>query len=227
MKTTPTPAGDERREREQLRERLAQALATDPVLLQQRARVEKEQASRLLVAFYHELHLSPEQIAQFEARLEAASVDSLRALAGTRIVDDEMKMDPPTEQRLHEIRLRFEQEVRELLGEPALQRLRAHEQGILTHGIADQVAERVFFSDTPLSREQADELVRLVAKSNPTAQSRGLVDPAKLDWDKLLADAATKLTPVQMTALRGVRRKADYEARLEATINPPPASVSP
>lgn len=81
--------------------------------------------------------------------------------------------------------------------------------------VAEETAKRVFYSDAPLSHQQADLLSEIMAQN--ARRPDGKLDIAAMNLEAVLAQAQAMLTPAQLTAFREteaeLRRQRDLEER--------------
>jgi len=77
------------------------------------------------------------------------------------------------------------------------------------HGTATALASALFYTETPLKVEQADQLVKIV-DANTTRQKA----KAETNWETVLTQAETVLAPEQLAMLNRQREVAKVAAQL-------------
>lgn len=157
-------------------------------------------------ALYESLGLNPAQIARFEKGLLAkgTSIDPFISMVGPT---------PEEEARIRESTVKkLEQVVSETLGEAAVPKVREFVATADYRDVADKLAANTFFTDTPLTAAQADQLIQtcLANRTKPGALRN---DPADVDWDQTLRQAGSFLSPSQLRALQAMTaiRRFDQE----------------
>jgi hypothetical protein len=108
--------------------------------------------------------------------------------------------------------------LRELLGESGFQKYTRYEATLPVQPLVNGLAADLYYSPTPLTAQEADQLARIIAAQLPqrTGISLGVpkIDAGALDWDNILAQAQGNLLPEQFAALQSLRAKAELD-RLE------------
>lgn len=192
-------------------------LTSDPqfnALMQEIARVRIGEGYGV---FYHDLGLTPAQIGQFEALLLQAKAEAWRVRVAQQ-VEGRAPRDPTTRELLRQAKARLEENIRGLLGESGLQRFRDYDRSWGTQYIAERLAGAVFFTETPLTENQASQLAGILAHHSPEFRAGGFVDQGKIEWDQAIAAAGRILTPPQLAALRGIRSGIEYSQLNAAAV---------
>jgi len=70
----------------------------------------------------------------------------------------------------------------------------------------DPLAGSLYYTDAPLTLVQAEQLTRIVVANTSDHIQSGLVySPRRTNWDAVMTQAATVLTPTQLSALQALR----------------------
>jgi len=84
---------------------------------------------------------------------------------------------------------------------------------------AGQIAQGDYFSNTPLTTEQALRLSDIVARNSPEFSNGRRVNFTTLDWEKTLAQAGGVLPGPQLAALAALREKFEFEQAMGRATN--------
>ncbi|MCX6953430.1 MAG: hypothetical protein NTV51_14870 [Verrucomicrobia bacterium] len=90
------------------------------------------------------------------------------------------------------------------LGESAIAPVRDFVATSDLREIADKLAVHTFYTDTPLTAAQSDQLVQIFRECRPNTGAVVRIDPDSVDWPAALQRAESLLSPAQMTALRAL-----------------------
>ncbi len=101
-----------------------------------------------------------------------------------------------------------------IMGDQAYRQYRNYQRLLPAQAVALQVATESAYASDPLSREQADQLARVVASSSPSYQSGADVDLGGVDWNAVLTQASAGLSPAQAEALQRGIGKFRYQSAL-------------
>jgi RNA polymerase sigma factor (sigma-70 family) len=161
---------------------------------------------------FRELNFTPEQVGQFETlKLKLMSdLYDLQQAARLRGAADS-GADPALQAAEQQVRDRYNDALRGLVGEPARARVEDYERTLPALALANQVAAGVYYSATPLTKEQADRMVAIIAAQSSAYRDGGPVDPAALNWEGVLVQAQGVLTPPQLAALQSVRAQREID----------------
>jgi hypothetical protein len=165
---------------------------------------------------YEALHLTPAQLAQFQAQMvrglgmgadgpEGKDL-SLRVGAGD--------FGPGEYSRL----------LRNLLGEEGAQKVLRFNWGMDERETAAKVAGALWSTDTPLTPEQADQLVQIMIK-NPAAVVKGSIFSGH-DWDVIIAKAEPFLSATQLDVLRGMQAQEQFDQAINRPTLATPTTAS-
>jgi RNA polymerase sigma factor (sigma-70 family) len=187
----------------------------DPVSIRLMAQLYRVNAARWYTALYWKLGWTAAQVAQFEAILDASTSEDLHQQAGGQVKGESLTLAPEIAAQLERVRAEFESRLRATFGDAVLQEFLAFERTSASRAVAEEIAGRVYFTATPLTAGQADELVRILGQHAAVGHSRAL-PPGAVNWEQVLAQAERVLAPAQLTALRTIRLKAEFEAKRAA-----------
>lgn len=89
--------------------------------------------------------------------------------------------------------------------------------------MAEEVARNAYFTESPLTSEQAQALVALIVRNGPNyrtgdflaGRNSGLMN---LDWENVLAEARTLLTAPQVATLTAMRDRAQYDRAMSQAM---------
>lgn len=151
------------------------------------------------------LHFTPEQISEFQVLMRQGfgigrPLDPDGRSYAMLMVDD--GISPEERQR----------RLSTLLGPKGWKKFHELEIQRRPREIASQAASVLAFTDSPLTSEQSNRLMRLFSEN----QSKGKTNlTPTFDWNAIIANAAAILSPSQLTAVSGLRAKDDF---LKATV---------
>jgi RNA polymerase sigma factor (sigma-70 family) len=147
-------------------------------------------------AFYADQKLTPEQIARFED----IQMRAMRRILGTYTVTVGERQSTYQERQ---------DELRELLGDGGLVRLKDYERANPERTAVLQLASAVYFTDTPLTASQADALRAIIRRAPPAGPKTNL-GIARINWDAVITEARSALPPAQVAALEDMRALAAH-----------------
>lgn len=162
---------------------------------------------------FRRLGLTPAQIEQFRGlalQLEAG----IRWNTLTQVPFAEINVGDMT-------RKQIEDKIRGLLGPAGYMQYEDYTRTLRggTRQLAEQIARSDYFSDAPLSSEQANRLTDIVAQNSPEFRNGRRVNLATLDWEKTLTQAGGVLPERQLTALAALREKYLFEQAMRQETN--------
>ena len=114
---------------------------------------------------------------------------------------------------------RFAEKMQALLGADGYQQFQNYRiNGV--QQIVQQLAGTLYSTDSPIAQAQAEQLVQVLAQSNPSYQNGGKIPAvSQINWNAALASARGVLSAPQMTALEGVMQNAEFDAAVSAAAN--------
>lgn len=166
---------------------------------------------------YHELFLrlglTPDQINRFCAlalQLEAG----IRWNTATQVPAAEINIGDQTRQQV-------EDQIHSLLGDEGFAQYVNFTRDLMgnVREVAEQVGRSDYFSDSPITPDQARLLTEIVAIHSPEYREGGRANSATLEWDGIMAEAAGILNPSQLAALGDIRERVRFDADLKHAIN--------
>ena len=162
---------------------------------------------------FQRLGLTPAQIEQFR-ELSLQMEAGIRWNTSTQIPFAEINVGDMT-------RTQIEDQIRGLLGPAGYAQYEDYTRALRggTRQLAEQIARSDYFSDTPLSSEQAHRLTDIVAQNSPEFRNGRRVNLATLDWEKTLTEAGAVLPEPQLTALAALREKYLFEQTMRKEMN--------
>lgn len=153
---------------------------------------------------YRSLNLTSDQIARFENLL----IEGEGVNMGSPDSNGQMILRPGKGLSRAEV----ESGVRELLGEAGYQRYQEASRLVGPRGFALQVAGALYFTDTPLTASQSDQLAGIVdAVQAEMGRSRGSREDY---WNSVMNRAQGILGPAQLAALAGFQQREQFDAEL-------------
>lgn len=146
---------------------------------------------------YAVLGLSPSQIDQFE-RVMAQHAQTGIDVAVSALKQGLQKDDSAAGTLMNRAFEERNQQLRALLGESGYQEFLWQERNARWRSLADTLAQNLYYTESPMSRESALELTK-------TLSSNAERNQGKVDWPEVISDARRFLTPTQIRALENHR----------------------
>jgi hypothetical protein len=140
--------------------------------------------------------------------------DQLDLTQAIRLSGDSGNSDTNVAQRALQQKISdaFDEAVRGAVGQAGFQQVQDFDRTYSARTMANQVAAGAASGAAPLTADQTDQLARLIADGSPDYRQGNGVNVDKLDWDKVMAQATTLLSPEQMTALNSIHATQDLQA---------------
>ncbi len=178
-------------------------------------------------AFYRQMGWTAVQQAQFRAlklevdeRQSARFRELARAAGVQNTPTDRAPLRAVFEQTQPAAQADLEAALRGAFGETSVEAFRQFQTTIAARPMTNQLASALFDSDSPLTPQQADQLVGIIAANARTPE--GKVDLAVLNRDAMLAQAQAVLTPSQLAALRRVDAQRQMDRQMNRDRAPAP-----
>jgi hypothetical protein len=180
--------------------------------------------------FFRQLQLAPRQLEHLKNLLverQMSALDVVRAAHARGLSATE------AEAVLAESADMLDSNIRSLLGQPGFERFKAYERDIDTHGLLNQLETRIGYGAPPLSPEQSDAVLRVLAETTEPASSPAddRTDPLARALrntglsSSLVAPKGRRITDRTLAAARSVLNEAQLEAlaqlRSEQEAPPP------
>jgi len=203
-RASQTARAAERRARDPVAEGNA-FLAAHPEVKQALVERAKARVAARFHSLYQALGLTPPQIEHFE--------NLLIEREGVTFPTDEgeLILRPGTGLSNNEV----EDRMHELLGDSGYQQYQEVAQMVPARALATQLASALYFTDTPLTAQQAERIVQIVTngKVGP-ANTR----PGQYDWDAIIRNSQGVLSDPQLAALEGMQEQDQFNQALKLTI---------
>lgn len=175
-------------------------LSSHPKLLDLHLRSFRASLTGRFGVFYQMAGLSPEQIIKFEdlaQRHEAETIDLAATAAAQGLDNSDPAIDAVRKEQSEQLRA----SQIALLGDAGYQQLqqfnRAQGALVLVNGASQLGAANDAYAYT-----QAGQLMQILANASPRFQQGGSFDPNSVDWNSVVAQAATVLSPKQLDTLK-------------------------
>jgi RNA polymerase sigma factor (sigma-70 family) len=160
--------------------------------------------------FYRSVGLTPAQIEQFEkvmAVFAQASID----VPTVAVAQGLQKNDPAVATLMQQALDQKTQDLRAVLGGSSYDELQQYERTRSMRDVATSLASELYYTDTPLTADQADQLTQIVDASRGSQKG-------PVNWDFIVARAQSKavLSPPQLAVLAEKKAQIDLGARIYA-----------
>ena len=167
---------------------------------------------------FEALHLTPEQIAQFEdliLKREENSMDLENAMQSLPGADNSRAAATLERQ--------FAEENRSariaLLGTDGYQQLRQYERSLPVRSlIVDRLGGALAATATPLTARQGEQLTQVLANANSQYRSGGAAMKDTIDWDAVLAQAPGLLSATQLEVFKATAVREQISAKIIAAL---------
>jgi len=157
-------------------------------------------------ALFSRLHLSPGQIDQLETLIVNGlenNLDLQSTAQAQGLANDDPVIKKERDQQAADL-LAAEQA---LLGPDAYEAFHSATRAEALRGAVEQVAAMTQFSTTPMTGEQSQQLVQLMAQASGDYRDGKDASVNTVDWDTVMAQAPGFLTPTQVATLQGVAQE--------------------
>jgi RNA polymerase sigma factor (sigma-70 family) len=165
--------------------------------------------------FLRSLGLAPAQIEQIESRLMETDPGIVIPSKSGDPLDFSLTDNAPQSKE------EMQDQMREAMGDSIYQQFRSYASNRdRLNGaqmVADRVASDTYFTATPLTGNQAGQLLQILANNNPNYQNGGTTNQmASFDWDAVLSQAKEVLSPAQLSSLESFQAMQAYQTALQA-----------
>ena len=168
-------------------------LHNDPVVQARFLDYQKSGFSMLYGPLFRKLHLTPEQVSQFEAALARKEEESMDLNAS--LMDQHLTWSDPAAQKLYtQIYAECHSALSQVLGDSGLKAYEAYDQGLPARSAVTGFAGAAAASGMPVTPDQLAQLT--------TVATQAKVGAAGPDWDTIMAQATTILSPAQLDLLK-------------------------
>jgi hypothetical protein len=194
-------------------------IATNPTLLDLYLKSFRGMLSMRYGPYYQQAGLSADQIAKFEDLLTRHEEDNMDLIA-TAVSQGLSASDPSIASVRRQQNRQFQADQTALLGDSDSQQLQQfnREQAALA-----QVKGAAYYalSTAPFTSAQVGQVTQILANSSPNFQLGGDAAPPSIDWDSAMSQAATVLSPAQLTALNAQAQLAKVGKLMNSYFSQP------
>jgi TolA-binding protein len=173
---------------------------------EEQARGFRAQLAARYGAFYLQQKLTREQI----DRWEAIQVEQWHAEADLKAVATKLDLSPDDAARAKLAResddRSFDAEAT-VLGAENMRALLDYRRAEAAYDVVSVLAQKLYTTETPLERVQAERLAQLLKEKNPAYKNNHRYDPEQTPWPEVIAEARTFLSPAAAQILM------NFEAR--------------
>lgn len=167
---------------------------------------------------YEHLRLTPDQIARFEELVLDQIRFLLDATAAAQAHGGSVTDPALVGVDAHEARKVDEQLVQLFGHEKFAEYVRWQKNGT-NREHADELASKLYYTDTPLRREQAEKLTEVIAAHTTRGETHGLIGTGgKVDWPAVIAAAPAILSEPQLAKLRTSVHGYELDAEMTALM---------
>jgi hypothetical protein len=185
----------------------ATLVASDPELRSLYLKSFRANLAQRYLGMYQSLGLSQAQIDKFEDLATAQADDGLTRQAAA-LAQGLTLSDPGLADLQKESLAQFEASVANDVSPAAAQQLRLLDRTQEAQNLLILTQKLVALGSTPLTSSQGSQLVQILASASPSFQSGGQVNPAEIDWDNAINQAAGILSEGQLRAFKAAEEKA-------------------
>jgi hypothetical protein len=180
------------------------------------------------------LSLTPQQLDQFKNLLVEKSTSMMDVLAAARSQGINPRSDREAFQKLvTDAQTEIDASIRTTIGDAAFSQYKQYESTLPQRGVVSQLEQRLSYTPTPLTSQQSEQLVQVLA--NTTKTSGGATSPRALIsgavnnvfggpgqratiTDATINQAAGVLAGPQVDALRQIQQEQQSQAALAAAL---------
>jgi hypothetical protein len=197
-----------------LGEFLKEEIAENPQLRRLLAQSYRAQFKISYGPLFRELGLKPEEIDRFgNLQLKMFSdIYDLQQAARLQGSSGESQVLADMEDKITSQR---DAGLRGLLGESGFQKYTEYESTLPAQPLVNSLAANLYYSPTPLTAPQADQLSKIIAAEIPPRPKNSIglpkTDAGALNWDNILSQAQASLLPGQVAALQTLRAQAELD----------------
>ena len=166
---------------------------------------------------YRKLGLSTQQIANFEAAMDEQEQTCSDALLAARSQQVSYE-DPSLAPLKASVFKPADDKLRATLGDAGFEQYTAYRKTMDSRAAVDSLATALYYTETPLTAGQADQLTQLVAANTGkrSVDAVGITTLGEIDWDKVSTQAQGILSSPQLNLLQAVGEKQRTEDKLGA-----------
>jgi hypothetical protein len=181
--------------------------------IQAKARLDFRYAG-LFKILVRDLHLTPEKIDQFKDLLVSKQqmvADAVQSAEG-------QAADPAAvQQAVSSAQAIADEQITARLGSAALSQYRQYEQTLPERGVIDELRQALSYTQDPLTDEQADQLVPILASTQPSGQDNA----AALISSQAFLQAKSVLSQAQFKALQQLQLAQQAGLQMDQSLRKP------
>jgi len=177
------------------------------------------------LAFYRQLGFTPAQHEQFKSlmidymdRDDAQVKAAMTAAMAQSPKPDRAALDQVIEAILPKSYDEWLAAISSDFGDATVQAFQHYDETAVGRVVATELASALFYTDTPLTVPQADQLAEIIAANSRNAQ--GKVDLSAMNSDAIFAQAQAVLSAPQLAALRRAEMQAQQKYAPSAATTP-------
>jgi hypothetical protein len=173
------------------------------------------QINRQFASFYKNAHLTPEQLSQFQhLLLERQNVANDVLMSATQQGINPLDNQDEFRQMVQSAQADVDKQIQQALGGDTYSQFQAFQQGQGQRNVASQLQQDLSYTDAPLSNAQRDQMVQVLAQSNPKGGNE--VN------DQALSLAGGVLSAPQLDALKNVQQLQQANRQLQSMMGQRP-----
>jgi len=158
---------------------------------------------------YRTLNLAPAEVEQFEKLLmEREGLSSFNP-----ITNEQLLLTPGTGRSEAEV----DRDVHDLLSDAGYQQYQEAKRLVSARQLTQDVAGALYFTDTPLTAAQVDQLTRTVDATRIATGQQGRAGSSEY-WNAVLTNARAFLTEPQLAALAGFQQQEQFQMELNRAM---------
>lgn len=183
-------------------------------------------------ALFKGLNLSPAQLEQFKNLLVEKQTAMTDVLAAAREQGIDPRTDPQEFRKLvADTQTEVDNNIKSTLGDAVYAQYQQYQQTLPQRGVVNQLQQSLSYTGTPLTNDQADQMVQILAQNTPSssnqasASNRATITAAfgvgfgggqisSPITDAAIAQAQTVLTAPQLQALQQLQQAQQAQAQL-------------
>jgi len=167
---------------------------------------------------FEALHLTPEQIAQFEDLILKRAENSMdlegamQALPGADNSRAATTLARQSEEEYRSAQIA-------LLGADGYEQLRQYKRsGAVRFLIVDRLGGELAATETPLTAQQGEQLTQVLANANSQYRNGGVAMTDTIDWDAVLAQAPGLLSATQLEVFKATAVREQISTKIFAAL---------
>jgi hypothetical protein len=181
-------------------------------------------------ALFQSLHLSPAQLEQFKSLLvekQNAVIDVLAAARAQGMTGPENRAT--LTQMIQSSQAEVDQTIRTTMGDAVFAQYQGYEQTLPQRNTVGLLNARLSYTDQPLTPQQSDQLVQILAQTSPAPANRsnntpvnrpgGIFNLASVPiTDAAVAQSQTVLSPSQVQAMQQLQQEQQAQQQLRQLL---------